>query len=269
MSIPSTGWRWRLPVDTLSIVFFDIDDTLYSTSDFARQARRNAVQAMVEAGLRVPVDVCLRELEEVVAEFSSNYEHHFDRLLQRFPPESLGGENPALLVAAAVIAYHGAKMRQLVPFPEVPRVLGHLAKAGLRLGVITEGPAVKQAEKLLRLRLVEHFDPAAIFISDQLGISKPNPKLYRRACQLAAVEPGRAMYVGDNAPNDVDPANAVGMKTALCRRGGRHEDKPSRTPPTHAIANLEELEALLRETYRVRVGARPRGGKRQKPADGC
>ena len=246
-------------MDRLGILFFDIDDTLFSTSDFARQARRNAVRAMVKAGLQVPLDVCLRELEEVVGEFSSNYEHHFDRLLQRLPRESLGGRNPAVLVAAAVIAYHGTKMRQLVPFPEVPAVLGRLAKAGFRLGVITEGPEVKQAEKLLRLRLVEYFDPSAVFISDQLGISKPNPKLYRRACQLAEVEPVRAMYVGDNAPNDVDPANAVGMKTVLCRRGGRHEAKPSRTPATHTITNLEELEALLRRDYGVPVKARSKG----------
>jgi putative hydrolase of the HAD superfamily len=245
-------------VEKLGILFFDIDDTLFSTSGFARRARRNAVRAMVKAGLQVPLDVCLRELEEVVGEFSSNYEHHFDRLLQRLPPESLGGRNPALLVAAAVIAYHGAKLRQLVPFPEVPTVLARLAKAGLRLGVITEGPAVKQAEKLLRLKLAEYFDPSAIFISDQLGISKPNPKLYRRACLLAEVQPARAMYVGDNAPNDVDPANAVGMKTVLCRRGGRHEAKPSRTPPTHTISNLAELEALLRKGYGVPVKAAAR-----------
>jgi len=233
----------------LGIVFFDIDDTLYSTSAFARQARRNAVEAMVRTGLRASTEDCLRELEEVVAEFGSNYEHHFERLLQRLPPEALRGQNPALLAAAAVIAYHDTKFRQLAPFPEVPGVLSRLAEAGLRLGVITEGPAVKQAEKLLRLGLAGYFDPEAIFISDQLGISKPNPKLYRRACTLAGVEPARAMYVGDNAPNDVDPANEVGMKTVLCRRGGRHDHKPSRTAPTHIIHSLEELEELLRREY--------------------
>ena len=237
----------------MRIIFFDIDDTLYSTSAFGRQARRNAVQAMVEAGLQAGSEECLRELDEVLAEFGSNYEHHFDRLLQRLPAEALRGLNPALLSAAAVIAYHDTKFRQLAPFPDVPAVLGRLSSAGVRLGVITEGPAVKQAEKLLRLGLNSYFDPAAIFISDQLGISKPNPKLYRRACELVQVAPAEAMYVGDNAPNDVDPANAVGMKTALCRRGGRHDQKPSQTPPTHVIHNLEELDSLLRDTYGVAV----------------
>ncbi len=238
-------------MSSLSIVFFDIDDTLYSTSAFSRQARRNAVEAMIEAGLQAPVEECMRELDEVLTEFGSNYEHHFDRLLQRLSPEVLGRSNSALLSAAAVIAYHDTKFRQLAPFSEVPDVLARLSRAGARLGIITEGPAVKQAEKLLRLGLAQYFDPGAIFISDQLGISKPNPKLYRRACRLADVEPGQAMYVGDNAPNDMDPANAVGMKTVLCRRGGRHDHKTSQTPPTHTVADFAELEALLQSDYGV------------------
>jgi len=242
-------------MSSLSIVFFDVDDTLYSTSAFARRARRNAVEAMIEAGLQASVEDCMRELDEVLTEFGSNYERHFDRLLQRLPPEAVGRCNPALLSAAAVIAYHDTKFRQLAPFPDVTKVLARLSGAGACLGVITEGPAIKQAEKLLRLRLAQYFDPAAIFISDQLGISKPNPKLYRRACQLAGVQPARAMYVGDNAANDVDPANAVGMKTVLCRRGGRHDHKTSRTPPTHTITDFTELEALLRSDYGV--GAEP------------
>ena len=248
-------------MSNLSIVFFDLDDTLFSTSVFSRQARRNAVEAMVAAGLQAPVEDCMRELDEVLTEFGSNYEHHFERLLQRLSPEALGPSNPALLSAAAVIAYHDTKFRQLAPFPDVADVLARLSRAGARLGIITEGPAVKQAEKLLRLGLARYFDSAAIFISDQLGISKPNPKLYRRACQRAGVEPGQAMYVGDNAPNDVDPANAVGMKTVLCRRGGRHDHRAGQTPPTHTIADFAELEALLRSDYGVGTAPSGSGGQ--------
>jgi putative hydrolase of the HAD superfamily len=238
-------------VSTVTIVFFDVDDTLFSTSHFARSARANALRAMIRAGLQASLETCERELAEIVVEFGSNYEHHFDRLLQRLPEEAVSGRNAAVLSAAAVIAYHDTKFSQLAPYPEVPGVLGRLRDSGLRMGVITEGPAVKQAEKLLRLGLIEYFDPGAVFISDQLGISKPNPKLYRRACREAGVRPDEAMYVGDNAPNDVDPANEVGLKTVLCRRGGRHSDKVSSTPPTHVIRDFNELEALLLTEYDV------------------
>ena len=70
----------------LRAVLFDIDDTLFSTTHFARVARRNAIRAMIRAGLDVPEDEALRELEEVISEFSSNYEHHYDQLLKRLRP---------------------------------------------------------------------------------------------------------------------------------------------------------------------------------------
>ena len=38
----------------LDAVFFDIDDTLFPTTEFAQRARWNAVKAMVAAGLELP-----------------------------------------------------------------------------------------------------------------------------------------------------------------------------------------------------------------------
>ena len=46
----------------LDVVLFDIDDTLYSTTEFAHHARRNAIQAMVGAGLDIGVEEGLTEL---------------------------------------------------------------------------------------------------------------------------------------------------------------------------------------------------------------
>ncbi len=114
----------------LRAVFFDIDDTLFSTSEFAETARRNAARAMRRAGLDVDAEEILRELKEVVSEFSSNYDHHFDKLMNRFPPEALGQANPAIIVAAGVIAYHETKWRQLLPFKDALDALRSLEKTG-------------------------------------------------------------------------------------------------------------------------------------------
>lgn len=137
----------------LSAIFFDIDDTLYSTTEFAVQARRNSVNAMIRAGLRMDPEECLRELNEVIGEFSSNYEQHFDKLLLRIPQKCYDGINPGILIASAVVAYHDTKVQQLVPFPNVPEVLERLSQTNLILGVITDGRDIKQAEKLVRLRV--------------------------------------------------------------------------------------------------------------------
>jgi putative hydrolase of the HAD superfamily len=235
----------------LRALFLDIDDTLYSTSEFAARARRAALEAMIRHGLRMSIDDAVAELAEVIAEFGSNYPHHYDRLLRRLPPATIPPGNTAILVAAAIGAYHDEKYRSLAPFPDVPVVLERIAaRTDLVVGVVTEGLEIKQAEKLVRLKVVPFLAPDAIFISDQIGISKPNRKLYVRACAAVGVRPDEAMYVGDHPENDVAPAKAVGMVAVRHRRAaGKHAKEEGTVKPDYEIGAFEELLPVLRDDF--------------------
>ena len=235
----------------LAAILFDIDDTLFSTTEFARKARANAVRAMITAGLDLPEEVVLKELDEVLAEFSSNYEHHFDKLLQRLRPRCLERVNAALIVAAGVAAYHDTKFRELAPFDDVYPLFSDLRRIGMRLGIITHGWTVKQAEKLVRLGLVPYLDPKAIFISDQIGISKPNPKLYLTAVRDLGLAPEEVMYVGDSPEHDVAPPRSIGMITVWAKRAAKHGLEKSGAVPHHTIANFDELRRILRDQYEL------------------
>jgi len=235
----------------LKAVLFDIDDTLFSTTEFASRARRDAVEAMRRHGLKVPADDLLRELNEAIAEFGSNYEHHFEKLLLRLPRAKLEGVNWSIVIAAAVAAYHDAKFTRLVPFDDVGPALSRLAGTKLQLGIVTDGLEMKQAEKLIRLKLTSYFPHRAIFISDRIGISKPNPKIFLRACEALDLPPALTMYVGDHPVKDVDGANAAGLITVLVDRKGRHAGTPCETKPRHTISDLGELLHLIRDDYKV------------------
>ncbi|MBK7878083.1 MAG: TIGR02253 family HAD-type hydrolase [Planctomycetes bacterium] len=235
----------------LKAILFDIDDTLFSTTEFARKARTNAVRAMITAGLDLSEDVVIKELDEVLAEFSSNYEHHFDKLLQRLRPRCLERVNPALIVAAGVAAYHDTKFRELAPFDDVYPLFSDLRRIGMRLGIITHGLTVKQAEKLVRLGLVPYLDPKAVFISDQIGISKPNPKLYLTAVRDMGLEPDEVMYVGDSPEHDIVPPRSIGMITVWAKRASKHTLEKSGAQPHHVIANFDELRRILRDQYEL------------------
>ncbi len=238
---------------SLKGIFFDIDDTLYSTTEFSERARSAALDAMIEAGLDVDKKLLLEELDEVIHEFSSNYEQHFDKLLARIPRRHYRGKNIAVLIAAGVIAYHETKMRYLAPFEDAFEVFRLLAKKDdLTLGIITEGLAVKQAEKLVRMRLHPYIAPNAIFISNQLGISKPNPKIYQRACSDLNLRPTETMYVGDNPINDIDPPNSIGMVTVRMRRG-KYADQESESQPACEAQNFWDLLDFLKQEYGIEV----------------
>lgn len=235
----------------LRAVFLDIDDTLYSTSEFAAIARRNAMAAMVAHGLKMRTADALAELYEVISEFGSNYPNHYNQLIKRLPKEVLPAGNPALLVAAAVAAYHDTKFRGLVPFDTVLETLSTLReRTNLIVGVVTEGLEGKQAEKLVRLGIVPWIHPEAIFISDQIGISKPNGKLYARACRGVGVPPSECLYLGDHPTKDVAPAHSVGMITVRHRHeGGKYAQLEGPVAPDFEIGAFEELLPILRDEF--------------------
>jgi len=237
----------------LGAVLFDIDDTLFSTTQFAKVARRNAVRAMIATGLDLPEEVVLRELEEVLAEFSSNYEQHYDQLLKRLRPKCLERINPALIVAAGVAAYHDTKFRELKPFDDVLPLLAALRSAGMLVGIVTHGWTIKQAEKIVRLGLVPYLSPRAVFISDQLGIAKPNPKIYALALRDLGVAPLDAMYVGDSPSHDITPPKSLGMKAVWARRASRHQPGIGDAIPDHVVDDFVALRTILREQYGLAV----------------
>jgi putative hydrolase of the HAD superfamily len=238
----------------IKAILFDIDDTLFSTSDFAERARRNAIRSMIQYGLKMDEESAFRELQEVIAEFTSNYASHFDKLLVRLSKEKYYADcNPAILIAAGVIGYHETKSVELRPFPDVIAGLRRLAKTELVLGIVSAGLQEKQAEKLIRLGIYRYFRSNAIFISEQIGIGKPNPKLWLTACTALGVAPGEVMYVGDNPIQDIDPCNGLGMVTVRSRRGTRHKDVNGKTAATYEIATFDDLVRIVSRDFGVAI----------------
>ncbi|MEZ5989632.1 MAG: HAD-IA family hydrolase [Planctomycetota bacterium] len=235
----------------LQAIFFDIDDTLFSTSVFAEKARRNAVDAMLTHGLKADRELLLRELHEVIQEFSANYDKHFDKLLARLPARSLDGVNADVIIASGMMAYHDTKFRDLRVYDDVYEVLEALSKTDLIRGIISAGLSKKQAEKLLRLHIYAFLSPQAIFITEQIGISKPNPKLYQSVLDRLGLDADKTMYVGDNPRHDVDPCNSLGMITVFNRRSGRHIREKGETEPDFVVGDFYELREILRSEFGV------------------
>ncbi len=236
------------PLDAL---FFDIDDTLFSTSVFADKARRGAIDAMINAGLRTTRAECIKELDEVLAEFSSNYGGHFDKVIHRLPAEASKGLNPAILVAAGVVAYHETKWKELKVYDDAYEVLQWLSTTDIVRGIISLGWTVKQAEKVIRLKIYEFLTPSAIYFTDQVGINKPNPKLYQRVIDDLGLEANRVMYVGDNPRNDIDPCNEIGIITVRNRRSGRYAKSEGTSNADYEIRDFYELRKILESDFGI------------------
>ncbi|MEZ5974879.1 MAG: HAD hydrolase-like protein [Planctomycetota bacterium] len=247
----------------LDAILFDIDDTLFSTTAFTTTARARAVESMVSCGLtsREPgivtpaaiKEAALRELTEVISEFGSNYDHHFDKLVIRMMGRKGMVDRRAMIVAAGVIAYHDTKFKDLAPFPDVRPLLSALVASGTRIGIITHGWTTKQAEKLIRLKLLpEYFAPDHVFISDAVGINKPNKKLYQGGPQRPRPDRSEPRDVRGRQPAQRHrPAQGTGHENHRSRRASRTEQ--SEIQADHEVWNFLELAQILRDQYGIPI----------------
>jgi putative hydrolase of the HAD superfamily len=225
----------------IKAVFFDIDDTLFDSTTLAKMARINAVKAMIEAGLPLTsVTQGYNILMKIVDKYGSNYDKHFDKLL-----ENLGCDWSPRIIAAGVIAYHDTKQAFLKPEPKVIPTLIALRGRGYKLGIISNGKSVKQWEKIIRLGLHHFFD--AVVISEDVGSEKPNSRIFEVAMEKLNVKPWEAVYVGDDLETDILGANSAGMVSIRIIRKKHREGSPSGKviKPKYSIRKFSDLLSIL------------------------
>ena len=130
-----------------------------------------------------------------------------------------------------------------VPFDYVLPLLEGLKRAGLLVGLITNGRHDLQYSKLEHTGMAYIFDE--VVISGDVGVEKPDREIFEIACEKLGVAPDEVVYVGDNRRNDVDGAKGAGMKAVWLK--STNPGQMGRTEPDAAITDLRELPEALKE----------------------
>jgi putative hydrolase of the HAD superfamily len=215
-------------------ILFDIDDTLFPSTEFAESARRNAIRAMISMGIHKEENELYAMLIDIIKKKGSNYQNHFDLLCRE-----LGEKRPARYIAAAVGAYHNTKTA-IQPYPEVPKTLLSLRESGYKLYIASNGEAIKQWDKLIRLQLAIYFED--VFVSEELGEEK-SQSFFRKALKRIGCKPEEALMVGDREDADIVPAKAIGIKTARML-SGKFKSNPS--VADFQINRISEIPTILK-----------------------
>jgi putative hydrolase of the HAD superfamily len=229
----------------IEVVFFDAGETLLHPHPsfpelFAEVCRRSGTEVRFEdvrtAQERLaPHLVDLGESTGVEnPSFSADESRRFWTFLYRRLLGELGITDEALVDELYATFSHISSYKL---FDDVLPVLEWLTSSGYRLGLISNFEKWLE-EMLVELEVGHHFDVTVI--SGVEGVEKPDPKIYRVALEKAAVEPRRAVHVGDSPVLDVQPAGAVGMSAVLVDRAGRYPDAPGLR-----VDSLVELPGVL------------------------
>ncbi len=258
----------------IACIHFDLDSVLYVPADFLETALQMSVNAMIQAGLRAEQKTALSRLLEIRS-LDSNAKDHFNQLCLYF-----NSEYDPIIIAAGVEKYWDCKISLMTSAPETNPILNRLYSK-YPLSIITNGPPIKQAGKIIRLNLNHFFSrydnemnlrKHYFYASDESKKRKPYPTLWLQAQKDMGFDFSRAVMVGDRYLQDIFGAKRLGMITVKVNQGAhadeaideafeayqlfiaRHpffskEHSPehvrSMMIPDYTISHLKELESVV------------------------
>jgi putative hydrolase of the HAD superfamily len=93
--------------------------------------------------------------------------------------------------------------------PEIFELLGRLKQEGLKLGLISNCTE-EEVHAWPDSELASYFDE--VIFSYKAGYAKPDPSVYRLACDRLGVTAEQCVFVGDGGSDELNGATGVGMR---------------------------------------------------------
>jgi HAD superfamily hydrolase (TIGR01509 family) len=223
-------------------VLFDLDDTLYDHRH-ARLAGMRAIRQVEPALGRIPLARLDRTFERLLNDIHislvltgkiSLRESRWLRMT-RFLEEyriKLPRRRVQELIDLRIETY--TQHRRAVPGSSA--LLRHLHARGTTVGVVTNNLRSEQEEKLRVTGLEDLVDH--LVCSEQVGVTKPDPRIFRVALRRVRARPERAVMVGDSWESDVIGATRLGIRSVWFHRDTR--PLPS-TPPSDELRSFRPL----------------------------
>ncbi|TYP70656.1 HAD family hydrolase [Paenibacillus methanolicus] len=226
-------------------VFFDLDDTMYdSLSPF-----RKAALAVLALPADFPLETAYRRVRyhsdrlwEIYAEGHMELEEmRVQRVILAFHEFGLTVSREQ---SAAVQARYIEEQGRIELSDGVLEAIALVREAGLGLGMITNGPVEHQMAKIRALGLDRIVAADRIFISDGVGIAKPDPRIFKHVSDVTGHAQAVCLYIGDSWRNDIAGAMEAGWRSVWLNRRGAAPDTDH--APHAEIRDISELPTLLK-----------------------
>ncbi len=203
----------------IQYIWFDLGYTLlYLNREQAYQS------ALKEHNISLSIEDITRGFHFTDKLFMREYHGYFGGPPEYYMPLYVGRMNMFLKVKVDIIQIYnrwmelrGMQSRQWEAYGFCGETLKGLKEQGFILGVISNWDA--SARPILDdLELTQYFDH--IVISSEVGVEKPDPRIFQNAFEESGADAKSSLYVGDNYYDDALGSRAVGMECLIINRYG-------------------------------------------------
>lgn len=223
----------------VKVVVFDLDDTLISEKEYIRSGYLH-VAGIIED--RFAMDK-KQVFDELMSLFNVSPLNVFNRLYVKYQIEY-----SKEMILDLVKEYRG-HFPDIQFYDDVLPCLSELRRSGIKVGIITDGYAIAQRQKLKAIQADEYFDE--IIVTDELGREywKPHPKAFELMKEKFRVNFDEMIYVGDNPEKDFYISKTYPIKTVRIIRAGVHKGNKyfDGVRENFSIIHLYDIESKLIE----------------------
>ncbi len=211
-------------------IFFDVGNVILNDDPAMAVYYREIYKAITEQGNSISFDQLLKDREYSIVN-NRNGKHYVTVALKHLGRKTWSKYEPNI---KKLLFDNWANVSPLMPGAK--EVIRELAFK-YNLGIIANQPTI--VDDILKDHgLLEYFK--ILGISQTIGLSKPDPAIFKWAFAEANAEPHETIMIGDRIDNDIAPAKSLGMKTIWFKI--LHKDKgfiPKTEIEKKYVASLE------------------------------
>jgi putative hydrolase of the HAD superfamily len=126
---------------------------------------------------------------------------------------------------------------------------GHLKlrESGYKLGIVSEGRAVKQWQKLIQLGIQHLFN--RVLISEEIKDDTVTPEMFKLVLKELGASPEETVFVGNRLDTDILCANKAGIISVRMRKGEHRVEEPKspEMAPKYEISKISEIFDVLKK----------------------
>lgn len=232
-----------VPPTRYDAVIFDlfgtlVDDAIYHAPN---AQRRGAIGVAMADILGVPRDAFLRLWDETVSQRDAGVFQTTEACLVYVLHELGVSGGTSQIQEAARLRLEYVRLT-LEPRPDALETLASLKTSGYKVGLLSncsDGVAILWPTT----PFAEWMDVTVL--SCEVGLTKPDPRIYHLACERLGVRAEKCLFVGDGGSNELSAASELGMGAVLIRTPDDTEDGSRQSWNGTRISALGEVLSLL------------------------
>lgn len=231
----------------IKAVIFDLDNTLCDSSgiikDILRSIFTKHLKYFPDKNINNLISLNIKLFDKLISDPNIPLSAAVIRVWFEFF-ENLRIKPPLKIVLKLIENIHSEVPKKVRLIDGAQELINYLKSKDIKIGVLTNGIFIDQANKLIKLKLSNFVD--CLVTADMCASEKPNPKIFKYILNKMTVSPNQVLMIGDDYIADIKGAHDIGIKTIYIKNNSSRNIDTKLMKPDYVESNYKDILKLVK-----------------------